>query len=340
MVKYRIRSCVIGCILSFVLLFSVAAAEGENTEVYVGGMPFGVRFQAGEVSVLRTRSFLSDGKDICPAAEAGICAGDVILRVNSACVDTMAGFTAALNLEAGRPIEVTLRRGSETVNTVVIPKKSDEDGAYQLGLLLKDSAAGIGTVTFVYPDSLRFAGLGHGICDTDSGKLQYISCGYITDVTIVGIQKGLPGAPGELKGTLDAEKCGKLMRNCDVGVYGMFSSSPKGMKRTVPVANADEIKAGKATILCTLDDNCIREYDIEIEKIDHSSSAKTKNYMLRVTDPVLLEKTGGIVQGMSGSPILQNGKLVGAVTHVLVNDPTRGYGIFIENMLSEAEKAQ
>ena len=335
MIGNRIRYCVLCCFLSCVLLLSVAASSTE--EVYVGGMPFGVRFQAGEVSVLKTQSFSSNGKEICPAAEAGICTGDVILCVNSQRVETVTEFASAADADRGVPIEIFLRRGEETVNTSVTPMKNDESGVYQLGILLKDSAAGIGTVTFVYPDTLRFAGLGHGICDTDSGKLLEIPNGYITDVTIVGIHKGIPGTPGELKGTLESEKCGKLLQNCEVGVFGMFAEPPEGMRKSVAIAKAEEVREGKATILCTLDDNRIREYEVEVEKIDHGSKTKTKNYTLRITDPALLGKTGGIVQGMSGSPILQNGKLIGAVTHVLVNDPTRGYGIFIENMLDAAE---
>lgn len=325
------------CVLSIILLISAASASelSSDRKVYVGGMPFGVRFQSGEVSVLRTRTFSSDGNEVSPAAEAGICAKDVILSVNEKKVTSMADFTAEVNAKKQVPVQIVLQRGNDRVETVVTPKKCDETGEYQLGILLKDSAAGIGTVTYMLSDSLRFAGLGHGICDTDSGRLLDIPGGYITDVTVTGISKGAPGTPGELKGTLENTKCGKLLRNCEVGVFGIYTEPPRGASASVSVAAADEVTEGAATILCTLDDNRIGEYDIEIVKIDHDADAKTKNFLLHVTDSELLQKTGGIVQGMSGSPILQNGKLVGAVTHVMINDPTTGYGIYIGNMLKE-----
>lgn len=325
------------CVLSFILLISAASASElyANKSVYVGGMPFGVRFQAGEVSVLRTRSFFSEGKEVSPAAEAGVLANDVIRSINAQPVSSMSDLTDRLKEVDKEPITVTLERGPEKISTVITPRKCDETGKYQLGLLLKDSAAGIGTVTFIFPDTLRFAGLGHGICDADTGKILEIPNGYITDVTVTGISKGIPGTPGELKGTLDADKCGKLLRNCEVGVFGIYTDAPTGIAKTVPLADAEEVADGKATILCTLDDNRTQEYEIEIKKIDKGATSKTKNYQIHVTDEALLQKTGGIVQGMSGSPILQNGKLVGAVTHVMINDPTTGYGIYIGNMLRE-----
>lgn len=339
--QYKVKNSLLCCLLSFVLLVSASAAAQETyseRKVYVGGMPFGVRFHAGEVSVIRTNDFLSDGKSVSPAAEAGILANDVIESVNAHPISSVQDITAAVNLTEGQTVKVSLRRGDKNIITSITPRKCDETGEFRLGIMLKDSSAGIGTVTFIEDNSFVFAGLGHGICDTASGDILHIDNGYISHVKINGINKGVSGTPGELRGNLEADKCGKLLSNTEVGVYGIFTDIPALSDEPTPVANQDEVTVGAATILCTLDDNKCKEYSIEIAEINHNNAAKTKNYVVKVTDKRLLAKTGGIVQGMSGSPILQNGKLVGAITHVMINDPTTGYGIYIGNMLDELEK--
>ena len=331
--RSKITSKILCFLFSVVLIISVSA-QGET--VYVGGMPFGIRFSVGEVSVIKKNSFVSGGKSVSPAEEAGIMENDIIALVGTKKIETVNDFIGAIDQKSGEPINVTVKRGEKKLNTTLIPRKCDETGEYMLGILLKDSSAGIGTVTYIAEDSFIFAGLGHGICDTNTGDILPIESGYISHVKINGITKGVSGSPGELRGVLENEKCGKLLSNTEVGVYGVFTENQKPVSKPIEVANAEEIKTGEATILCTLDDNKCCEYSIEICEIDHSATAKTKNYVLKVTDPRLIEKTGGIVQGMSGSPIIQNGKLIGAVTHVFVNDPTKGYGIFIENMLDAA----
>ena len=328
----KLTSKLLCFIFSVFLIISVSA---ETKSVYVGGMPFGIRFSVGEVSVIKKNSFLSGGKAVSPADEAGILENDVIDTVNDRKIETVSDFVEAVDTKSARPINLTVKRGEKRISMALSPKKCDETGEYMLGILLKDSSAGIGTVTYIADDFI-FAGLGHGICDANSGEILPIESGYISHVKINGITKGVSGAPGELRGILESERCGKLLSNTEVGVYGVFTDSPALEGRQIEVAKAEEIKTGDATILCTLDDNRCSEYAIEICEIDHSDSAKTKNYVLKVKDPRLIEKTGGIVQGMSGSPIIQNGKLVGAVTHVFVNDPTKGYGIFIDNMLEAA----
>ena len=192
-------------------------------------------------------------------------------------------------------------------------------------------------MTFYNPKTKSFAGLGHGICDVDTGLLMPLLSGSVVDVEITDIIKGRKGSPGELKGNFDTQKKGQIVDNTFHGVYGIMDNKPeKLMSESVEIGLRDELKTGSATILCELDENGIREYEIEITKIKNDND-EGKNFIISVTDKDLLSKTGGIVQGMSGSPILQNGKLVGAVTHVLVNDPTRGYGIFIENMLEQTK---
>jgi stage IV sporulation protein B len=196
---------------------------------------------------------------------------------------------------------------------------------------IKDSATGIGTVTFVHPETGEFGALGHGVCD-EGGVLLPLSRGVVTDAVISEIQKGKKGTPGELHGYLKPGKTGALTQNSNCGVFGAFATPPAG--EALPVGTRGELKTGKATLRTMLDGACPADYEIEIVQIHDKS--ENKSFTVRVTDARLLSKTGGIVQGMSGSPIIQDGKLVGAVTHVMINDPTVGYGIFIENMLNAA----
>ena len=279
---------------------------------------------------------MSFGKTVSPAQEAGIISDDVIKSINGTKITSSEDVINAVKCANSEKLDFTIERGGKEIKVDLYPKFSDQTGEKQLGVMLKDSSAGIGTVTFIMEDGLTFAGLGHGICDVQSGEILKIKSGYISNVTISSINKGKCGSPGELRGVIETEKCGKLLSNTEVGVYGIFTEKPKNSNEKIKVADKKEVKVGKATILCTLDDNERHEYEIEIEEIHSGASIKTKNYVIKVVDEKLLEKTGGIVQGMSGSPIIQNGKLVGAVTHVLINDPTRGYGIFIENMMDAA----
>ena len=329
--KIGVLFCVV--FLCITVIVPIGAAPDINDEVYVGGMPFGVRFDAGEVVVIKINSFISDGSEVSPAENAGVCSNDIIKSIDGIKINSMYDVVTALQSAKQDVLKVTVERNGKAVSLSLEPKVCDDTGTKQMGVMLKDSSAGIGTVTFIQEDSLTFAGLGHGICDSSDGKLLKINNGYISNVVITDVNKGKIGAPGELKGTIAAEKCGKLLSNTEVGVYGIFTEPPKGMSEKIQLASKYELKAGKATILCTLNDNERCEYDVEISRIQQFTDSMTKNFVVKVTDKDLLSKTGGIVQGMSGSPIIQDGKLVGAVTHVLVNDPTTGYGIFIENML-------
>ena len=348
MIIKKIQYSMLCCITAVFLLISGSAAVSDtlcNTgeaqlseKVYVGGMPFGVRFQAGEVVVVRTNSFASGGESVSPAEEAGILANDVIQTVNGQKISSIGDIVQAVAKADGSPLAVAVRRGEKEIHLSLIPKKCDTGHAFRLGVMLKDSSAGIGTVTFVQEDSPIFAGLGHGICDNNSGKVLKIESGYITNVKISDVHKGTVGTPGELCGNLEEDKCGKLLANTEVGVYGIFTSMPENLGKTARVADMSEVQTGDASIRCTLENNVPQEYAIKIMEINHNTAAKTKNYLIKVTDERLLAKTGGIVQGMSGSPILQNGKLIGAITHVMINDPTTGYGIYIGNMLSELKR--
>lgn len=334
----------ISTLLLCLCLLTVAAlpvgAVGSPREVLVGGMPFGVKFYTDGVLVVGfcdvTRA---DGKTCNPAREAGLKPRDVITHLGGKPLSGAAELTAAVENCGGKPLSLTVRRKAdsdhrETSATVqVTPVLSTAENRYKTGIWVRDSGAGIGTVTFIIPGTQAFAGLGHGICDGDTGDLIPMQRGQVTDVTVSGIDRGIPGEPGAIKGYFNPGKTGTLVGNTDCGVFGILSQLP-GERTVLPVADRNEVREGEATLRCTLDDGKIGEYTVKISGIDKTASG-SKCYTVTVTDPALLEKTGGIVQGMSGSPLVQNGKLIGAVTHVLIHDPTTGYGIFIDNMLRD-----
>ncbi len=212
----------------------------------------------------------------------------------------------------------------------------DESGCYRIGMWVRDSAAGLGTLTFYDPQTGCFGGLGHAVCDVDAGEPVPLLSGEIVFAEVLGVQKAAPGSPGELRGALDENRpLGTLTQNGDTGVYGRWQAPPPAGER-VAVAHAQEVKPGPAELLCCVSGE-VRRYECEIEKIRYDETA-TRNMVVRVTDPALLAAAGGIVQGMSGSPLLQQGKLVGAVTHVFLNDPQKGYAIFADTMLQTARK--
>ena len=338
-------------------VLTASAASDAQGQVYLGGMPFGVKFNTEGVMVVGfcdvEDAMERSHKPVNPAREAGIRLKDVITHVNGIPLTGAEDLTKALDSCEGKPLALTIRRsvsksaasrinkndkskttGSEVLVINVTPVKSRGEGKYKTGLWIRDSGAGIGTVTFVIPSTNAFAGLGHGICDGDTGELIPMQRGMVTDVTISGIDRGEPGDPGAIKGYFAPGKIGTLVGNTDCGVYGIYATRPTGAEKKVSIATRQEVHEGKATILCTLDDGNLGAYAAAISHIDMGAQG-SKCFTVTVTDPKLIEKTGGIVQGMSGSPILQDGRLVGAVTHVLINDPTTGYGIFIDNMLRD-----
>ena len=240
-----------------------------------------------------------------------------------------------LSLLDGREVTLQVQRKGETIPVSISPVK-DHQGEYKLGIWVRDDTQGIGTLTFVDAEG-NYGALGHGISDVDTGELLDIQDGTLYQAEILGIQKGSKGSPGELSGLIRYEPAniiGKITCNSKNGIYGSYTGKTgKGIHlQQMPVAYKQEMEVGPASILCSIDDK-VQEYQAKITKIDMNHEDTNKSFVIQVTDPRLLEKTGGIVQGMSGSPILQNGKVVGAVTHVFVQDSTSGYGIFIENML-------
>ena len=309
-------------------LKSVTVAKITDTRVYVGGVPFGIKFFTKGVSIV-----VFEDEATNPAYKAGLRLYDTIIKVNGKEISGVGDLSSAA--EHGGELELTYLRAGKEEKVRFSPKYSESEKKYTLGLWLKDSGAGIGTLTYVLPDG-SFGGLGHGICDGDTGELVPIFNGNILGVTVNGIVKGQRGTPGELKGYFNSSKVGALYKNTENGVFGALVQVPSTITdKTYPLGLKNELKEGKATVICTLDDNVRREYSIEISNINRGATSN-KCFTVKITDEKLLNATGGIVQGMSGSPIIQDGKLVGAITHVLINDPTTGYGIFIENMLTQS----
>lgn len=319
-------------------IFGVVPLKKVNVDVfkditlYPGGMPFGVKIYTNGVIVVGIVGVETESGKINPAADGGLKVRDIITKVNGKAVNTTDEVSAAVEQSDGKPISLTVTRNDKTIELNVQPVFSKTDNLYRLGLWLRDSTAGIGTITFISPENNTFAGLGHGICDVDTGEIMPLRKGIVVDVTIKSIKKGVVGNPGGLNGYFVPGKTGSLIGNTTCGVYGIMSELPDtSHSEPLKIGLKNELKVGECEIFCTVNDK-LDKYSAEITKIGNKNEEQ-KNFVIKITDKRLLEATGGIVQGMSGSPIIQNGKLVGAITHVLVNDPTKGYGIFIENML-------
>ncbi len=308
----------------------------EKTELIPGGNPIGIYLHTDGILVLGCGRFaLPEGGTDCPA-ENILRTGDYILAVNGEEVCEKEDIIGAVQQAGTNPINLTIRRKNARTVVTVTPRRS-ADGTYLLGVWIRDDTAGIGTITYVNPATGKFGALGHGISDGDTGKMLTINSGTLYPADILSVIPGEAGAPGELVGTLNRtinQELGYVEKNTGFGIFGTVCREKLNESQTLySVGLRQEVHKGNATILCGFE-GVIREYEIEIEQINLGAN-DNKGITIRVTDEELIAKTGGIVQGMSGSPILQNGKIIGAVTHVLIRDPLRGYGTFIEDMLAQ-----
>ncbi len=312
-------------------IFLIPAAYCSELYVNPGGKAIGVKMHTDGLIVVDVCKIEDINGIKCCLDQFSI--GDIIISANEEKIENTDSLKNIINKSLNN-INFTIKRRGSLKKVSAKPIITENGPA--LGLWLRDSTAGVGTLTYYEPDSKTFGALGHGICDIDTSVIMPINSGSIIDATITNVIKSNNGAIGELECDFKHQPIGKLTLNTPFGIFGKTQENICNSKK-IPVASVDEIHEGDAKILVELDNNGIKEYQIQIKKIN-KNDINGKNMVLQITDPILLEKTGGIVQGMSGSPVIQNGKLVGAVTHVFVNDPTRGYGIFIENMLAEAEK--
>lgn len=309
-----------------------------ETELVPGGKAVGIKMFTKGLMCVGTQNLKDRNGQIYNVAKAlNIKESDIILSANGVELHTIEQFSEIIEKSNGSPITLIVSDGQKEETKVATPINTTE--GFKLGLWVRDSTAGIGTVTFLDKSSGAFAALGHPITDVDTGVLMPIDKGTISNAEIVGAEKGSRGTPGELYGVFGGENCGVILKNTNQGIYGQIISDQQLTynNTAIPIASAQQARTGKAQIYANVEGNKIEKYDIEITRLMRYAP-DSKNMIIRITDKRLLDVTGGIVQGMSGSPIIQNGKIVGAVTHVFVNDPTRGYGIFIENMLVEAGK--
>lgn len=305
----------------------------ENELLVPCGVPFGIKLFTEGVMVVKTESITIDNKVYNPARDSGIEIGDIITHINSIKVNYTEDLPVIINASQGKPVKLSIIRDDKEISKTIIPIDTGND-CYKIGIWVRDSSAGIGTMTFYHEKSNAFGGLGHGICDVDTGELMPMAQGEVTGAVIDSVTRARTGCAGTLNGHHSTDEKGYIVSNCDSGVFGYINASPVEHS-SIPVAYKQQVKTGNAQIICTVDSGNPQYYDIEIESISFNENAKTKNIVIEITDKALLEKTNGIVQGMSGSPIIQNGRLVGAVTHVFVNEPTKGYGIFAENMIDD-----
>ena len=318
------------------LSISPAWAVEETKTLIPVGKAVGIKLFADGVLIVDTSEVSCGGDAVSPAEDCGLKEGDLILKANGEKIQSTEHMQSILQDNGEDAMVLAVQRGSRHMEVSVTPVRCD-DGKCRLGAWIRDSMAGVGTLTYYDPESGTYGALGHGINDVDTAQLMPLASGSIMETTVKAVRKGTSGSPGELKGDFSVQRdVGTLWANTDSGVFGTVSDGTfLDESRALPVAKRQEIRTGPATILSTVSGDRTEEYAVEIVRL-YGGDQPTRNLLLRVTDERLLSTTGGIVQGMSGSPIIQDGKLVGAVTHVLVNDPTRGYGIFIENMLEAA----
>lgn len=306
----------------------------EKQEVLVSGSPVGIYMETKGVLVIDSGEIMDREEIRRTPAEHIIQSGDYICEIDGKVLTGKRQLMQLVRENQGEPMELQVIRHQETIKLEMTPVET-EDGSYKLGIWVRDNIQGIGTLTYVEPNG-TFGALGHGISDADTGERLEISDGDLYRADILSIRKGTAGTPGELRGVInyrEENRIGTICGNSQYGIRGQMEPGKyaESMKK-IPTGLKQEIQTGKAEIRCDIGDG-IREYQCEILEIDSNARDTNKCFVLRITDDDLLSRTGGIVQGMSGSPVLQNGKLIGAITHVFVNDPTKGYGIFIENMM-------
>ena len=319
-----------------VIPFSTANVEVvDSMHVAVLGNPFGMKIYTDGVLVIEATDVNTPSGNINPAISAGIKIGDYIKTVNGQKISCNEELSQKVTESNGNSLSVEVLRAGETMRFNVIPIFDSSAGTYRIGIWVRDSSAGVGTLTFYSPANGIICGLGHGICDSDTETLLDVDKGELVGASILSVEKGSAGNPGALKGKFTYDSIADIQLNCENGVYG-FAKQKISTPNLTEIALKQEVYDGDAQILCTVSGDTPKLYSCTVKK-SNSNRSNTQNLIVTVTDPELIENTGGIVQGMSGSPILQDGKLIGALTHVLVKDSLTGYGIFAENMLETAE---
>ncbi len=305
-----------------------------------GGEAVGVALQTQGVLVVGTSDLGGEG-GASPARLAGIRPGDVLVQLGGQPIESSTHLSQLVAQSGGKPLQLQMLRDNRPMEVSLTPKRDQASGSYRLGIWVRDSTAGVGTLSFFDPKSGAYGALGHAITDADTGQPLSVRQGQVMHADVVDVQKGKKGAPGELKGSFLRENnmLGNILKNTNYGIYGKMDKAPanKLYPNGLPIGLMGTVRTGPASILSSVDGGGLKEYKVEIVQANRQAAPAPKSMVIKVTDPELLDKTGGIVQGMSGSPIIQNGHIIGAVTHVYVNDPTQGYGLYIEWMLKQEE---
>lgn len=317
-------------------LFTLKTIEAniiKDEDIYLGGSPIGISLKPDGVIITGKSDVITEEGLRSPTANSDIATGDVLLKLNNSDINSIEDIRSFLKTNNERVISATIRRSNKVFQTQIEPAKDTLTKEMRIGLFIKEEISGVGTLTYVRADNMKFGALGHNVSESLTGLNNEDISGNIYKCSIVGVEKGLRGNAGELRGFFTKmSPQGNIEKNTSYGIYGVADKSMIEGKQKIVMASRFSAKPGKAQIYTTIDGDAPKSYDIEIIKLNYQKSEGEKGMVIRVTDKELLNKTGGIVQGMSGSPIVQDGKLIGAVTHVFLNDPTKGYGIYIDWM--------
>jgi stage IV sporulation protein B len=334
----------IGCSLFTSTAFG-ESPDLSKLKVIPGGQTIGVKLKSEGILIVGHHLIqTSDGQKQSPAALSNLRRGDLIFKLDGERIKNMGQFAEIVERagQANENVEIEFKRNKDILKSRITPLKDQTDGKYRLGIYIRDTAAGVGTLTFFAPKEGYYGALGHVISDVDTQQPIPVGDGKIVHSNVISIDKSENGKPGEKHAQFwkEDESIGTIEQNTQFGIFGEMKTNPQFgySKQLIPVAEIDEVKEGPAKLYTVLDGQKVEPFSIEITNVSHQTKPDLKGLVIKITDERLLKKTGGIVQGMSGSPIIQNGKLIGAVTHVFVNDPTSGYGCFVEWMLQDAEK--
>lgn len=308
--------------------------HSKREYAYPSGKAFGIKLYTDGVMIVKTDSVPTKYGSVSPSKTAGLKEGDIILSINDEAIHSNKRTAELFIQSKGTPLHLKVLRDNLCFESDIKPVRSDLDQKFRVGLWVRDSSAGIGTITFYVPELSMFAGLGHAVCDVDTGRILPLSEGEAVSAIVKGSYKGRNGTPGELCGVFTNPSLGNIIGNNETGIYA-HSESLTPNEDKIPIAMYYEVQEGPAEILAEVDESGTKKYQVQITKLFSNPDSKQKNLIVKVTDPELIRKTGGIVQGMSGCPIIQNGMLVGAVTHVFVNDPLQGFGIYAQTMMNE-----
>lgn len=321
---------------------SVHVTEAEPPVLVASGHPFGIKLLMDGVMVTELGAVTDkNGRTSCPAEDAGIMTGDIIKSADGESIVSNSRLQEIISGSGGNEVSLTAERNGHEFTVSLKPVFSGKNNMWRGGMWVRDSIAGIGTMTFINKETGEFAGLGHPICDSDTGEIVPVHSGEAVPVEITEARKGEKGVPGELRGSFSRGTYGILYRNNSCGIYGKLTN--EGMEelcrdsQEFVMGYRQDITTGEAEVYTTVSGSSPEKYKIEIESIDFNSKEASKNMVIRITDKRLIKESGGIIQGMSGSPIIQNGRLIGAVTHVFVADPTRGYAVFADSMAEYLE---